>query len=421
MAIAHCSTASSTSSSAICGDDHVFTGPVGAVQPRACAGSVPCPQLGGAHPAGRRAADLGGADLRGRQARESPRDPGRAARGRDRPDRRRRPAASRDPRRHQADEPDPRDRPRQPHRHRQSRDQHAQAQRGAAQARLHLSRRPRVLPVLAGRRADRHERLVADRRPLRPHARPRDLVRDRAADRRDHPRRRRRRPRRSASPRAATSSSICSWATRERWESSPRRRSSWSNDPRPSSRCSSPTATTWTRGGRPASWRAPASRRSPASCCSTNGRSPTCAATMRPTSRSPTRSRPWSPARRTETPTRCRVGAKRLLRIGKASGGTYLGDEISQGDWASRHDRYATPQHGRTRDGQVALMSWHCEDASIPYPELPAVREKWHAIAARPVTSGSTCSTTGECSPTPMARSNRGATTWRRSTSASGR
>ena len=26
-------------------------------------------------------------------------------------------------------------------------------------------------------------------------------------------------------------------------------------------------------------------------------------------------------------------------------------------------------------------MSWHCEDASIPYPELPAVREEWHAIA----------------------------------------
>src|SRR5439155_986759 len=78
-----------------------------------------------------------------------------------------------------------------------------------------------------------------------------------------------------------------------------------------------------------------------------------------------------------------RVGAKRLLRIGKASGGSYLGDEISQGDWASRHDRYATPQHGRTRDGQVALMSWHCEDASIPYTELPAVREEWHAIAAK--------------------------------------
>jgi glycolate oxidase len=76
-----------------------------------------------------------------------------------------------------------------------------------------------------------------------------------------------------------------------------------------------------------------------------------------------------------------RVGAKRLLRMAKASGGAYMGDEIAQGDWASRHDRYATPQHGRSRDGQVALMSWHCEDASIPYPELPAVREKWHAIA----------------------------------------
>jgi glycolate dehydrogenase FAD-linked subunit len=77
-----------------------------------------------------------------------------------------------------------------------------------------------------------------------------------------------------------------------------------------------------------------------------------------------------------------RASAKRMLRIGKASGGTYLGDEISQGDWASRHDRYATPQHGRTREGQVALMSWHCEDASILYSQLPAVREKWHAVAA---------------------------------------
>ena len=76
-----------------------------------------------------------------------------------------------------------------------------------------------------------------------------------------------------------------------------------------------------------------------------------------------------------------RVGAKRLLRVGKATGGTYLGDEISQGDWSSRHDRYATPQHGRTRNGQVALMSWHCEDAAIPHSQLPAVREKWHAIA----------------------------------------
>jgi glycolate oxidase len=77
-----------------------------------------------------------------------------------------------------------------------------------------------------------------------------------------------------------------------------------------------------------------------------------------------------------------RPAAKRLLKIGLETGGAYLGDEISQGDWASRHDRYATPLHGRTRNGQVVPMSWHCEDASIPYSQLPAVREKWHAIAA---------------------------------------
>ena len=104
-----------------------------------------------------------------------------------------------------------------------------------------------------------------------------------------------------------------------------------------------------------------------------------------------------------------RVGAKRLLRIGRASGATYLGDENSQGDWASRHDRYATPQHGRTRDGQVALMSWHCEDAAIPHSELPAVRER--GTRSRPASpSATTCSTTGACSPTPTAPTSRGAT-----------
>ena len=78
-----------------------------------------------------------------------------------------------------------------------------------------------------------------------------------------------------------------------------------------------------------------------------------------------------------------RPAAKRLLRIGLESGGTYLGDEISQGDWASRHDRYATPLHGRVRNGQVVPMSWHCEDASINFSALPAVREEWHAIVDR--------------------------------------
>ncbi|HVM31409.1 MAG TPA: FAD-binding oxidoreductase [Candidatus Limnocylindrales bacterium] len=86
--------------------------------------------------------------------------------------------------------------------------------------------------------------------------------------------------------------------------------------------------------------------------------------------------------------TRDEVGpaARRLMKIGRQSGGNYLGDEISQGDWASRHDRYATPLHGRLRNGQVVPMSWHCEDASLNYSVLPQVREEWHAIADRYIT-----------------------------------
>jgi glycolate oxidase len=75
--------------------------------------------------------------------------------------------------------------------------------------------------------------------------------------------------------------------------------------------------------------------------------------------------------------------AKEIMRIGRESGGRYLGDEVSQGDWAARHDRYAIPLHGRNPAGQVVPMSWHCEDAAINYSALPAVREEWHAIVAR--------------------------------------
>jgi glycolate oxidase len=79
-----------------------------------------------------------------------------------------------------------------------------------------------------------------------------------------------------------------------------------------------------------------------------------------------------------------RPGAKEMMRIGKASSGAYMGDEISHADWAARHDRYATPLHGRVRSsGQVVPMSWHCEDAAILYSKLPEVREKWHRIADR--------------------------------------
>jgi glycolate oxidase len=75
--------------------------------------------------------------------------------------------------------------------------------------------------------------------------------------------------------------------------------------------------------------------------------------------------------------------SKIVMELGRADGGRYLGDEISQGDWASRHDRYATPLHGRTLDGQAVPMSWHCEDAALNYSVLPQVREEWHAIVDR--------------------------------------
>ena len=75
--------------------------------------------------------------------------------------------------------------------------------------------------------------------------------------------------------------------------------------------------------------------------------------------------------------------SKIVMELGRSLGGRYIGDEIASGDWAARHDRYANPLHGRDRDGQVVPMSWHCEDAAIPYSEVPEVLRKWHAIAAR--------------------------------------
>jgi glycolate oxidase len=71
------------------------------------------------------------------------------------------------------------------------------------------------------------------------------------------------------------------------------------------------------------------------------------------------------------------------MELGRSLGGKYIGDEISSGDWAARHDRYANPLHGRAGDGQVVLMSWHCEDAALPFSALPAVRKRWHEIARR--------------------------------------
>jgi glycolate dehydrogenase FAD-linked subunit len=75
--------------------------------------------------------------------------------------------------------------------------------------------------------------------------------------------------------------------------------------------------------------------------------------------------------------------SKLMMELGRSEGGRYLGDEISTGDWDSRHERYATPLHGRRKDGQVVPMCWHCEDAAIPYSALPKVRDEWHALVAK--------------------------------------
>jgi len=77
------------------------------------------------------------------------------------------------------------------------------------------------------------------------------------------------------------------------------------------------------------------------------------------------------------------AASKVIMALGRRLGGKYIGDEISSGDWAARHDRYANPLHGRTSDGRVVPMSWHCEDAALPYSQLPAIQREWHAIAAR--------------------------------------
>src|SRR5918993_959573 len=78
-----------------------------------------------------------------------------------------------------------------------------------------------------------------------------------------------------------------------------------------------------------------------------------------------------------------REASKLLMDLGRKEGGRYTGDEMAVGDWASRHDRYANPLHGRLKDGTVAPMSWHCEDASLNWTVIPKVREEWTAITQR--------------------------------------
>ena len=82
------------------------------------------------------------------------------------------------------------------------------------------------------------------------------------------------------------------------------------------------------------------------------------------------------------------------------NGARYLGDEISQGDWAARHDRYATPLHGRTKAGpgradELALRGRRDQlDRAAGRPARVARHRRAPARAQR------TCSTTGACSRT---------------------
>lgn len=75
-----------------------------------------------------------------------------------------------------------------------------------------------------------------------------------------------------------------------------------------------------------------------------------------------------------------RAASKRIFEIAKLNGGEYLGEELSEGDWASRHDRYHLALHGRDLKGNVMPSTWHDEDAAIIYTELPAVRSEWKDV-----------------------------------------
>jgi glycolate oxidase len=72
------------------------------------------------------------------------------------------------------------------------------------------------------------------------------------------------------------------------------------------------------------------------------------------------------------------AASKKLFEWMEKSGGKYLGEELSEGDWASRHDRYHIPYHGRDDEGNVILLTWHCEDSGIHYTALPYIRKRWH-------------------------------------------
>ena len=58
------------------------------------------------------------------------------------------------------------------------------------------------------------------------------------------------------------------------------------------------------------------------------------------------------------------AASRKIFQVVEGSGGRYLGEELSEGDWAVRHDRYHLALHGRDKRGQVMPSTWHCEDAA---------------------------------------------------------
>ena len=72
-----------------------------------------------------------------------------------------------------------------------------------------------------------------------------------------------------------------------------------------------------------------------------------------------------------------------ILSIAKRMGGAYLGEEQAWGDWATRHDRYHVAEHCRNKEGQVVLMSWHCEDNCMIHSNLPKFTHGLHDIVKK--------------------------------------
>jgi glycolate oxidase len=70
----------------------------------------------------------------------------------------------------------------------------------------------------------------------------------------------------------------------------------------------------------------------------------------------------------------------KIMALGRKHGGRYTGDHMADGDWSSRHERYANPLHGRLPDGHVAPMCWHVEDAALNYSAIPAVLKEWNEL-----------------------------------------